>query len=62
MKRVYVVEDKAGDKAHLVKANTKGSALKFVSDKTFTVAVASSEKLVELTKKGIEVEEAGEKA
>lgn len=59
-KRIYLIEN--GETQHLVKANTKASAQKFVAAKTMTATVATPDQLVELTKKGVAVEEAGEKS
>lgn len=61
--RIYsITEVEAGEVLALVTAATKPQALAHYSRRTLGCAVAIPEQLIDATKRGIEVERAGEEA
>jgi|LauGreDrversion4_2_1035121.scaffolds.fasta_scaffold2969431_1 hypothetical protein len=58
--RIYAVEGPDG--FHLVQANTKASALRYVAEKTHKVSVANQMTLVGAMKDGIQIEVVGDQA
>lgn len=58
--RIYLVTDSADMSNRLVRAGTPSQARSHVTRDRFAVAVAEPDELVELTKLGIEVENAAE--
>lgn len=58
--RIYLVTDSADLSHRLVRASTPAQARTHVTRDRFAVAVAEPDELVELTKLGIEVENAAE--
>jgi hypothetical protein len=55
--RIYVVKPTSGDtKARLIRATHPATALSFVANSQFTVAVAKPDDLVELLTDGVSVE------
>ena len=59
--RIYSITDiKSGAVVALVQAGTQAQALAHQARNTFGVAVAIPEQLIDATKRGIEVEKAGE--
>lgn len=53
--RLYIVTDKAG-KARLVDAANASQALRFVSQKDYSVVCATAKQVAEIVKTGVDVE------
>ena len=59
--RVYVVKPKGDEKkVLLIRARSRGGALRFSAEKTMTCAVATQDDLIALIPKGAKVEDATE--
>lgn len=61
-KRIYAITNPGNEVMALVQAGTKAQALAHYARRVYDCAVAVPDQLIHATKKGIEVEQAGEEA